>query len=136
MRILCLDPGEKRIGCAVSDPLGITAQGIGFIARGDDSETSLRVREIAAQHAVERIVVGLPVSLNGEEGESARVVRDFSKMLESALGIPVTLWDERLSSAEAEKYLREAGLSRRKRAGKIDGLAAQIILQSYLDSKR
>ena len=136
MRILGLDIGAKRIGIAVSDPLGITAQNRGFINRGTVRETIALLREEIARHDVQRIIVGLPLNMNGSEGESARLIRNFSRRIERQMQLPVILWDERLTTAEADTLMKSAGLSRKKRSRLLDGMAAQLILQSYLDSQR
>jgi len=135
MRLLGLDVGEARIGAAISDPLGLTAQGRGFIERGGMDETLARLKEIVSGNDVEQIVVGLPLNMSGEEGESARRVRNFAERLRQGLNLPVVLWDERLTTAEAERLMKTAGLSRKKRSARLDQAAAQIILQSYLDSR-
>jgi len=135
MRILGLDVGEKRIGMAISDPFGFTAQGAGFIERGSPEKTLSLLREVVGRHTIDQIVVGLPLMMSGDEGEAARSVRSFSDQVRSSLKLPVVLWDERLTTAEAEKLMKSAGLSRKKRSMHIDEMAAQIILQSYLDSR-
>ncbi len=137
MRILALDVGERRIGMAMSDPLGITAQRAGTIERGAIKETLCQLREIAIRNEIGMVVVGLPLSMDGSRGTSAVGVESFTEQLTHALSsIPVTLWDERLTTAEAERLMRSAGISRKKRTVHLDEVAAQIILQSYLDSHR
>ena len=136
MRLLGLDVGTKRIGVAISDPLGLTAQNRSFITRADTKGTVEQLQELIDHHDVSRIVVGLPLNMNGSEGESARLARTFSRELERHLKLPVVMWDERLSTAEADRLMKEAGLSRKKRSSRLDGMAAQLILQSYLDSHR
>ncbi len=129
-RVLGIDPGERRVGVAVSDPLGITAQGLPTFdrSRGDVID---HVRELARQYDIERIVIGRPLSLAGRETDSTRRADTLARELEAALKIPVTVWDERLSSVEAQRVLAGA------RAGKdaVDRIAAVLILQGYLDSR-
>ena len=136
MRVLALDVGERRIGMAMSDPLGITAQRAGTIERGTIKETLGHLREIAIRNGIGMVVVGLPLSMDGSRGTSAARVGRFTEELTRALTIPVTLWDERLTTAEADRLMRSAGISRKKRTGHLDEVAAQLILQSYLDSHR
>lgn len=135
MRILGIDLGEKRIGIAVSDPGGIIAQSAGHVERGTPAETLERLRALAAQREAGGVVVGLPLNMNGSEGPAARAAREFADSLRRGLGIPVELWDERLTTAEADSLMKSAGLSRRARAARVDGIAAQRILQSYLDCR-
>ena len=135
MRLLGIDMGEKRIGIAVSDPGGVIARSAGHIERGAQAETLERFRALAAEHEAGEIVVGLPLNMNGSEGPSARAAREFAESLRRVLGIPVALWDKRLTTAEADSLMKSAGLSRRARAARIDGIAAQRILQSYLDCR-
>jgi putative Holliday junction resolvase len=133
-RILCLDIGAKRVGMAVSDPLGITAQGIGTVVIENPHTLPAQIQEVAAQYNVETLIVGLPLHLNGTEGEGARNARKIAKILGEKLGLPVILWDERLTTVQAERAMKSAGLSRKKRAKRVDSIAAQLILQAYLDS--
>ena len=135
MLLLGVDMGEKRIGIAVSDPRRIIAQSAGQIERGTPAETVERLRDLAARHEADGVVVGLPLNMNGSEGPAARSAREFAESLRRGLGVSVVLWDERLTTAEADSLMKSAGLSRRKRAVRVDGLAAQLILQSYLDSR-
>jgi len=128
-RILAIDPGERRVGLAVSDPLGITAQGLTTLdLRKGELVAHLRV--LLQEYDVGRIVVGHPLSLAGRETEASRLAAALAEELRQELGLPVELWDERLSSAEAERTLRGT------RAGKgaVDRLAAVLILQGYLDA--
>lgn len=134
-RILGVDFGERRIGLSVSDPVGITAQPAGTLERRSPEEAVEDIRSLAAERGAGRIVVGLPLNMNGSEGPAARAARGFAESLRRGVGLPVVLWDERLTTAEGESLMRSAGLSRRKRAGRRDGIAAQLILQSYLDSR-
>lgn len=131
-RVLGIDPGERRVGLAVSDPLGLTAQGLETFDRrsGDLLE---HIAAVAAEYGVGAIVMGHPVSMSGRPSASSRRAEDLARRLERRLGVPVTLWDERLSSAEARRTTAGTGASRRK--GTLDRVAAVLILQSYLDSR-
>jgi putative holliday junction resolvase len=129
-----LDLGDATIGVAVSDGLGMTAQGITTLARRGGQGDLDALLELCRAHEVARVVVGLPRNMNGSEGPRAEKSRRFGAQLREALGLPVFLWDERLSSAEAERVLISADVSRKKRAQVIDKLAAQILLQSFLDA--
>jgi putative Holliday junction resolvase len=133
-RILALDVGMRRIGMAVSDPLGITAQGIPTLQRRNLRSDLARLCEIARDKQVGRIVVGYPLHLSGEEGRQAAIVREFASRLAERSGLPVGLWDERLTTVEANRILREAGGSHQKRAKAVDKLSAVLILQNYLDA--
>lgn len=136
MRIIGLDIGSKRIGIAISDALGLTAQGRPTLERQKDEDVIAHLRNMIRNDGAEEIVVGLPLNMNGSHGEKAREAASFADTLKKSLGIPVKLWDERMSTMEAERLMIEGNASRGKRKKKIDKLAAQIILQSYLDSKR
>jgi len=135
MRILGLDIGTKNIGFAISDETGMLAQGKGVIIRISDAAAVNDIEKIIEKNNIGKIVIGLPVNMNGTMGESARSVSKFSKLVEGKTGIPVVLWDERLSTKEVEKVMLAADISRGKRKKVVDKLAAQIILQGYLDSK-
>jgi len=138
MRILGIDYGDKRMGIAVSDPLGVTAQAVAVIGKGKDFETDIKeLKKIIKKYdGVDEIIVGLPKTMKGQIGEQARKVLDFVGALRNNFKINVGTWDERLTTVEAEKTLISAGLSREKRKKVIDRSAATYILQSYLDSKR
>jgi putative holliday junction resolvase len=131
-RVLALDPGGRRIGLAISDPLGITAQGLATFDRRRDGDLLARIRAILAEYDVDRIVVGHALSLSGRETEASRLASELARELREVFGLPVDLWDERLSSAEAERTLRGA----RAAKGAVDRLAAVLILQGYLDARR
>ena len=130
-RVLCVDYGTVRIGLAVSDPLGATAQPLDVVAPSVD-EIVERARDLG----VSEIVVGLPLRTTGESGPEAEAARDFARELEEASGIAVQLWDERLSTVEAERVMAAQGVKSRGRRGKVDKVAAAIVLQGFLDSRR
>jgi putative Holliday junction resolvase len=133
-RILALDLGTKRIGIAVSDPLGWTAQGLETLTRRSPESDREKILGWVKDYDVGEVLVGLPLTLKGEEGESARQVRKFVQYLAEKLDRPIRFWDERLSTVAAERVLLEGDLSREKRRLVIDKVAAVIILQGYLDS--
>ncbi|NLM52238.1 MAG: Holliday junction resolvase RuvX [Firmicutes bacterium] len=134
MRILGLDVGERTIGVAVSDALGLTAQGLEVIRRRTWEEDVKRLREISEQYDVSTIVVGFPKNMNGTIGPQAQAAAAFAERLAAELGLPVKLWDERLTTMEAERLLLAADVSRSKRRKVIDKMAAVLILQSYLQA--
>ncbi|BDG59666.1 putative pre-16S rRNA nuclease [Caldinitratiruptor microaerophilus] len=136
MRVAGLDVGEKTIGVAVSDPLGWTAQGVEVVRRTTLEADLERLRTLFAGYEVGEVVVGLPRDMSGGEGAQARLVREFADALARALGLPVTLWDERLTTAQATRALLEGDVSRRRRRQVVDRLAAQLILQAFLDRRR
>lgn len=135
MVILAVDYGEKRIGLAVSDPLGIAAHGLATLTSGGAEADAAAIAQTVREQEAEEVVVGLPVNMDGTEGQQAQICREFAERLTDILAVPVRLVDERLSSARAERVLGEAGLSYRKRKGKVDRLAAQFILEQYLQSR-
>lgn len=135
MRILGLDIGDKTIGVAVSDEMGWTAQGLKTLIRKGFNEEISSIKEIIEEYGVKEILVGLPKNMNGSIGPQGKKVITFVERLKTALSLPVLLWDERLSTVRAEKVLLEADMSRKKRKGLKDKLAAQFILQGYLDRK-
>ena len=133
MRILCLDVGVKRTGVAISDPLGISANGVEIhLSRGYKAD-AVYFTEMAKSRGCEKILLGLPLNMDGTEGERAVKVREFGDLLEKTSGLPVEYQDERLTSVEAEEMLIEAGLSREERKKVIDKVAAEIILRDYLN---
>ena len=134
-RTMALDMGSKRIGIAISDPLGLTAQGYGTIPKEKDSATITRIGEIIKEKNVETVIVGYPILLSGKVGEMAEEASRFARKITQSLNVETVLVDERLTTAEAEKLLISADLSRRKRKKLRDGIAAQIILQTYLDKE-
>ncbi|KIL37223.1 Holliday junction resolvase [Cohnella kolymensis] len=135
MRIMGLDYGERRIGVAVSDAFGWTAQGIEVIDRKFVSDELARVAELVEQYEVESLVVGLPKNMNGSIGPSGEICMAFAERLRQKLSMPVQLWDERLTTVAAERTLLEADVSRKKRKQVVDKMAAAILLQNYLDSR-
>lgn len=135
MRILGLDVGEKTIGVAVSDELGLTAQGVEVIRRTKLEEDLRRLAEIIDEYSVEEIVVGLPKNMNGTIGPRAEWVMEFVSVLESEFELEIKYWDERLTTVAADRTLIEADVSRKKRKKVVDKLAAMFILQGYLDMK-
>ncbi|MBC1812422.1 Holliday junction resolvase RuvX [Listeria booriae] len=136
MRTMGLDVGSVTVGVAISDALGWTAQGIETITINEQAKQFGydRVKELAEQNEVTKIVVGLPKNMNNTIGERAEASQKYAEVLGSRTGIPVVLWDERLTTAAAERTLLEADVSRKKRKKVIDKLAAVMILQSYLDA--
>ncbi len=133
MRVLALDAGEKRIGVAVSDPLGIIAQGVTVIARKELEADLNEIKKIIEEYKAESVVVGMPINMDGTKGKSAEKVNEFVETLKGRLSIPVYTYDERLSTKESEKFLISADVSRKKRKSVIDKMAAQLILESYLE---
>jgi len=133
MRVLGLDYGEKRIGVAICDELGMTARGIATIARKYWKRDIEQIAGLVREYDARKIVVGYPVRLDGTEGIQCEKVNRFIDVLEAGVSVPVVKWDEALSTKEAESLLIEADMNRRKRKGVVDKLAAAIILQDYLD---
>lgn len=135
-RLLGLDVGERRIGLALSDPLGVTAQPFGVLDR-TNLETDLeQLAKLCVENDVAELVVGLPTDRHGNVGPQAQLVLEFADKLHGATGIPVRTWDERFSTVAAERALREGGVPGRRRKGLRDQMAAQLILQGYLDAHR
>ncbi len=134
--MLALDVGSKTIGMAVSDPLGITAQGLETIRRKNKRTDLAALGAVIGKYEVAEIVVGLPLRMSGEEGTQAGKMREFVAVLEKEFGLPVRLLDERLTSVEANRVLRESEMSIKKRAGAVDRLAAVLILQNYLELQK
>jgi putative Holliday junction resolvase len=133
-RILALDLGKKRIGLAISDPLGITAQGLPNLVRVRKRADFAALEQLIRERQVGLILMGNPINMRGDEGRQSGWVREFAQALEARTGLPVKLWDERLTSVEANRVLRSSGISIEKRAAAVDRLSAVILLQSYLDS--
>lgn len=136
IRILGLDLGEKRIGVALSDALGLTAQGLMVLTRQGLAADLEQIVRLAQEHQVQEIVIGLPRHMDGHLGEGAAEVMQWVEELQRQLGVPVHTWDERLTTVEAEKVLLSADVSRRKRRQVIDKMAASLILQAFLDQRR
>jgi putative Holliday junction resolvase len=133
MRVLGLDIGDKRIGVALSDPQGLLAGALTIIERRDSAADIQAILNLVEKHGVERIVIGLPRSLDGSIGQQAKRVQAFAKMLGQKVDVPVESWDERLSTVAAERLLIEVGARRAKRKKQRDAIAASFILQGYLD---
>jgi len=134
-RVLGLDVGSKRIGLAVSDPLGITAQGLETIRRQNKRLDLEELGKIIRQYSVSEIVVGYPLRLSGAEGTQSEKMQRFAEDLRKKFGLPVHLWDERLTSSQANRLLREMELSIQKRAGAVDRMAAVLILQNWMEAR-
>ena len=136
MRLMGLDYGSKTVGVAVSDPLGLTAQGVETVWRKQENklrQTMARIEELISEYQVERIVLGYPKNMNNTVGERAVKSLEFKEKLEKRTGRPVVKWDERLTTAEAERTLMETGVRRENRKQFLDQMAAVLILQGYLD---
>ena len=131
-RILALDVGKKRIGLAVSDELGITAQGIDTLQRTRIREDLEQLRQIAEERNVGTLLIGRPLHMSGTESRQGDYTAEFAERLGRYLQLPLVFWDERLTSAEAERILRESGVTVDRKAGAVDRLAAVLLLQSYL----
>jgi putative Holliday junction resolvase len=133
-RVLALDVGSKRIGVAITDPLGITAQGLETIQRQNKRKDMETLGRLLKEYEVREIVVGLPLRLSGAEGTQSEKMRRFASDLESHFGVTVHLWDERWTSTEANRLLRETELSIQKRGRAVDRMAATLILQSWMEA--
>ncbi len=136
MRTMGLDIGSQTIGVAISDELGITAQGLKTLKRRSMEDDLKEIAIMVGQFEIEKIVVGLPKNMNGTLGKQAEIVLRWIEILTDKIPVPVVTWDERLSTVGASRILLEADLSRRKRKKVIDKLAAVLILQGYLDQSR
>ena len=134
MRLLALDVGDRRVGVAVSDPLGLVARPLTVIVRRSREEDYRAIARLVTEYEATGVVVGHPVNMSGDVGPQARRVERYASGLAEHLHVPLVLWDERLSTAEAEGLLREAGESSREYRGRLDAVAAAVILQSYLDA--
>ena len=136
MRVMGLDYGSKTVGVAISDPLGLTAQGVETIWRKQENklrQTLARIEELISEYQVERIILGYPKNMNNTIGERALKSLEFKEKLEGRTGLPGVMWDERLTTAEAERTLMETGVRRENRKQYLDQMAAVLILQGYLD---
>lgn len=136
MRTMGLDFGTKTVGVAVSDALGITAQAVTTVRRQNLKADLAELKRLGQEYEVTRVVMGLPLNMDGSEGPRAEATRAFGKLIEERLKLPVEYWDERLTTVAAERTLLEADLSRQKRKQVIDRLAAAFILQGWLDARR
>ena len=139
MRIMGLDFGSKTVGVAVSDSLLITAQGVEIIRRKEENKlrrTLARIEELILEYQVEEIVLGYHKNMNATEGERARLTEEFRDKLERRTGVPVAMWDERLTTVAADKAMIEMGIRRENRKEYVDMIAAQLILQGYLDCRK
>jgi putative Holliday junction resolvase len=134
MRVLALDLGKRRIGVAVSDELGVTAQGMETIRCVNKRMDLAAIAQIAREKAAGLILIGNPLNMSGEVGAQAEWVHEFAARIAEHTGVQVKLWDERLTSAEANRFLREGGFHADRQSGTVDRMAATILLQSYLDS--
>src|SRR5271163_5316666 len=134
-RVLGLDVGSRRIGIAVSDPLGITAQGLETLERRNKRHDLVALEKVIREYEVREIVVGLPLRMSGAEGTQSEKMQAFAEGLRKRFRLPVHLWDERLTSAEANRLLRETELSIEKRAKAVDRMAAVLILQGWMESR-
>jgi putative Holliday junction resolvase len=134
MRYLALDHGTKRIGVAVSDELKMIAQPLEYIPAEPFADFLARLKEIIREKEVELILVGMPRNMDGSYGPAALKVREFVAAVKDAVTVPMQMWDERLTSAQAQRFLIQGGVRRQKRKEKVDKTAAAILLQSYLDS--
>jgi len=134
LRILALDLGKRRIGVAVSDELGVTAQGLPTLDCRNKLTDLAELARIAREKSASLILVGHPLNMSGEAGPQAAWVEDYAQALTRETGIPVKLWDERLTSAAASRLLRESNARPDRKSGTVDRMAATILLQSYLDS--
>ena len=138
MRIMGLDYGSKTIGVAISDPLGLTAQGVEIIRREEENKlrkSLRRIEELVKQYEVEELVLGFPKNMDNTIGERAEKSLQLKETLERRLGLPVVMWDERLTTVEANRTLMESGVRRENRGKYVDMIAAVFILQGYLDAK-
>ena len=134
-RVLGLDVGSRRIGIAVSDPLGITAQGLETLQRRNKRHDLAALESVIREYSVREIVVGLPLRMSGAEGTQSEKMQGFAEDLRKRFRLPVHLWDERLTSAEANRLLRETELSIEKRAKAVDRMAAVLILQGWMEKQ-
>lgn len=136
MRVLAIDFGTKRIGTAVSDALGISIRPVETIMRSSNRRDIARLKALVEELEAEAVVVGLPLRMDGAEGDAARKVKRFARSLQSQIGVEVITHDERLTSYEAEQIMAERGLSRRERRAQSDTVAATIILRDFLSTPR
>lgn len=135
MRILGLDPGSKRVGVALSDELQMIAQPLEYIPAEPEDELLAKLKELVTKQGVETVIVGMPRNMDGSYGPAAEKSKAFISKLEETLSVPIRAWDERLTSAQANRILIEGNVSRKKRKEKVDKMAAAILLQSFLDAR-
>jgi putative Holliday junction resolvase len=135
-RILALDVGKKRIGLAVSDGLGISAQGLPTLQRTRVREDFRRLGELIREREIVLLLIGKPLHMSGDESRQSGYTREFGERLRQECGLPVVYWDERLTTVEAERVLREGGASLEERKKAVDRLSAMLLLESYLDARR
>ena len=138
-RIMGLDYGSKTVGVAISDELGITAQGVETITRSEEGKlrrTLARIAELSQEYRINRIILGYPKNMDNSAGARVKKTEEFADMVRRRTGLPVVFWDERLTTVSAERVLMESGVRREKRKAVIDKSAAVLILQNYLDSGR
>jgi putative Holliday junction resolvase len=136
MRVMGLDVGDKTIGIAISDALLLTAQARPTLRRKDLKSDIEFLRQLASENEVHQIVLGQPLHMDGRESPQSQKVARFAEELKKALDLPITFWDERLTSFEAEQHLEQMGLNWRQRREQVDKIAAMIILQNYLDNQK
>ncbi len=136
MTILAIDLGTKRHGTAVSDGLGISARPLECVPAEDEAEALARLSALAAEWGAEEIVIGLPINMDGTEGPAAKSARALGEKIAAATNLPVHCWDERLTTEEAERQLRDEGRSIRQSKQLVDSRSAQVILQSYLEGRK
>jgi putative holliday junction resolvase len=134
MRILAIDHGTRRMGIAVSDELGMLAHPLEYIPAEPFSKFLARLKELIQQKQVDQILIGMPRNMDGSYGPAAMKVREFVAVLQETIALPIKMWDERLTSAQANRFLIQADVRRRDRKEKVDKMAAAILLQSYLDT--
>ena len=130
-----MDVGSRRIGLAISDPLGITAQGLDTVHRQNKRKDFAQLEGVIREHEISEIVMGLPLRMSGEEGLQAEKMQAFAEEIRRRFKLPVHLWDERLTSAQANRLLRETEMSIKRRGAVVDQMAAVLILQSWIDAK-
>ena len=135
-RVLAIDWGERRMGLAVSDPLRLTAQGLPTVERRNRREDMNYLKSLARRNDVSLIIVGNPINMDGSAGPPSMAASEFASKLGKHLALPVRMWDERLTSVEANRVLREAGLRPEQRARSVDQVAAVLLLESFLESQR
>jgi putative Holliday junction resolvase len=134
MRILALDHGTKRIGVAISDELKVIAQPLEYIPAEPFADFVVRLKELIREKEVDLILLGMPRNMDGSYGPAALKVKEFAAVLKENVAVPITTWDERLTSAQAQRYLISGNVRRQERKEKVDKMAAAILLQSYLDN--